>query len=44
MEIGDKFLLASERSERDTLSRSSMGNVICIYISVGAKKKFPYIT
>ena len=40
MEIGDIFLLASERSERYTLSRSSMKNAyvypyIYIYICIG---------
>ena len=39
MEIGDIFLLASERSERDTLSRSSMKNAIRIYIFIP-----PYVT
>ena len=34
MEIGDIFLLASERSERDTLNRSSMENAIRIYIYI----------
>ena len=34
MEIGDIFLLASERSERDTLSLSSMKNAIRIYIYI----------
>ena len=41
MEIGDIFLLASERSERDTLNRSSMENAIRIHIYIFIP---PYVT
>ena len=43
MEMGDVFLLARERSERDPLSRSSMENAIRIYIYIYLFTP-PYVT